>query len=180
MRLTPLALALPLTLVACTAAPVEPTPEPTTAAPADDCLIGPWTTAPGELQAFMDDLASERDSTVRVDGSMSVTFAADHSFSHRPDVGFTLQQPEGPPQPGSITGAAGGTWSTVDQTLLADVDTDSLDMTIELGDQIIGTDLFGWAELPITTSHYICGEGELTLTFNLGVASRPMKLIPST
>jgi hypothetical protein len=182
LLIVPLALAL----AGCTS---TPTPEPTSAAPtasaSDDCLVGEWITPPGATQQFMTLLASELrdlpDDAVTADGPMSVRFDADGTFFYAPEVTFTLHWLKGGDQQGRIDGNAAGTWTTKDGTLFATATQNTLKFTADIpGDDDLTTDLHGWAKLPITASDYECGDGVLDMTFNVGVASLPIELVPAT
>jgi hypothetical protein len=141
-------------------------------------------TAEGQTAAFLEHLATaqfaDRGLTdVTADGEMTVAFSDDGTFTYEPDVAFSLTLPKGDPLPGTVTGQAGGAWSTKDGTVFANATTNGVVLTLTMNGKQYTGDTYGWTTLPISASRYECGGDQLTLTFNLGAASEQLDLVPA-
>ncbi|MEO5920765.1 MAG: hypothetical protein ABIQ01_06440 [Pseudolysinimonas sp.] len=179
------ALAGPLLLVACTATTPVPTPEPTSAAPADlnACLVGDWTAdadLPGE---FMEHLVLDQLSqvpngptAVRADGTISLAFEEDGTFEYAPNITFEIDYPLAGTEPGDLSGSTTGTWRTVDDLLVSTVVQTDVMLRLGMGGEPEPFNgIRGWENLPIGASTVSCDGDRLAVEFLLGDTALPME-----
>jgi hypothetical protein len=172
-----------LMLVALAGCTVTPSGSPTTAAPDSDhdpCLIGHWESAPGEVSAFVTDLAIGGNArSAEADGTFALTFAADGSLSYRPDATFTIvTNPKGVVRSGTLGGSADARWETDDDGRLRATNVDNNLMLDIDGTEV--HDLYGWTTLPFPYSSYTCTDENLTVEFNIASVDADLQFARAT
>jgi hypothetical protein len=180
-------LAAPFALAGCTAAtPVaspSPTPTATTIA-LDECLVGDWTADAGFAGDFMEHVILEQMPAVengptaaRAEGTVSLSFASDHTFRYSPDIVFEIDYPLAGTQTGDLTGEASGTWQTIDDNLVSTVEQTDILLRKSLGgDPVPFNGVDGWENVPIAVSEMTCDGDHLDAAFNLINTSFTMEL----
>lgn len=180
-----LTLTAPLLVVACTATPPQPSPEPTTADSGEDldtCLVGDWTADASFVGDFMEQVILEQrqsgpPTAARAEGDITLAYSADGTFTYSPDITFEIDNAVGGTQTGDLTGTASGTWNTVDGILLSNVDeTDVLLRLSTGGEPEPFNGVLGWENIPTAVSEMTCEGDQLKAVFNLINTSFPMEL----
>jgi len=158
-----------LLLAGCTATPPAPTPTAATPTPTAPCLVGTWEAGRDALQPVYDAIPAELDypaATLAPEASVTVSFAADGTFSLTQDVPVTLEW-EGHPAAVALGGTMAGGYAASGTALTLTATADKL--TVAPADDRPASALFAAAtqetltEWPVAASSFQCDGDALTL-----------------